>query len=65
MIDQLLGGLAERLREQADDEEERELFDAALSLFTLGELLDVFTEETARKLKAHVARPAGLVLSLK
>lgn len=64
MIDQLLGGLAERLREQADDEEERELFEAALTLFTPGELLDVFTEETARKLRAHVAQPAGLVLSL-
>lgn len=64
MIDQLLGGLADVLREQADDEEERELFDAALSLFTPGELLDVFTEETARKLRAHVAQPAGLVLSL-
>lgn len=60
----LLDDLADTLRAQAADEDERELFDAALSMFTPGELLDVFTVETGRKLRAHVANPAALVLSV-
>ncbi|MDT5268303.1 MAG: hypothetical protein QOH49_489 [Acidobacteriota bacterium] len=60
----LLDTLADTLGSYAADEGERELFDAALSLFTPDELLDVFTEQTARRLRAHVASPSALVLSV-
>jgi len=60
----LLDACGNTLRALTVDEEEREQFDAALSMFTPNELLDVFTEETARKLRAHVRSPAALVLGV-
>jgi hypothetical protein len=62
-VEQLLDRYLEAVASVGDDGE-RELFYGALESLAPGELFAVLTEQTAARLRDHVASPAQLVVTL-